>query len=70
MNKDGISIWYNILSTAVINKKEKTPTINDMFGVHVFPTKILIDKTGKIIGRYTGTGDDIALEQKLATLFN
>jgi hypothetical protein len=33
------------------------------------PTKILIDKTGKIIGRYGGGGeDDAALDKKLAEI--
>ncbi len=39
------------------------------FGVHVFPTKILIDKTGIIIGRYEGTDDEAALDKKLHALF-
>jgi hypothetical protein len=39
------------------------------FGVHVFPTKILIDRTGIIIGRYEGTDNEAALDKKLSEIF-
>lgn len=39
------------------------------FGIHVFPTKILIDRTGIIISRYEGTDDESALDPFLGEYF-
>jgi thiol-disulfide isomerase/thioredoxin len=72
IKKDGITIWYNVLSGEKINTHkamESSQSISKKFGVQVFPTKILIDKTGIIIGRYTGTDDEAALDKKLSGLF-
>lgn len=73
VKKDKIGIWYNILGL----KKDKDEKIDDsnrigqMYGVQTLPTKILIDKSGMIIGRYGGTGgeDEKALDAKLNEIF-
>ncbi len=41
--------------------------LSEQYGIHALPTKILIDPSGKIIGRFTGP--DIELDQMLATIF-
>ena len=72
VKKDGTDIWHNVLSGRKINKDKEiddSQSIVKKFGVHVFPTKILIDKTGIIIGRYAGTDDEVALDKKLRELF-
>ena len=72
VKKDKTYIWYNVLSTPLTDTDQKiknSSSIVKKFGVKVFPTKILIDKTGVIIGRYRGTDDEAALDKKLSELF-
>jgi len=56
VEKDGTGIWHNVLRGLdwdKIRKHEKNERdISEKFGIHSLPTKILIDKEGKIIGRY------------------
>ncbi len=62
---DGMNKWHNIYPAANKNGKE----FNRNWGVKVIPTVILIDKNGKIIGRYVGTdykGNIPELNRKLA----
>lgn len=47
----------------------KSESIVKKFGVHVFPTKILIDRTGIIIGGFEGTDDEVALDKKPGEIF-
>jgi len=72
VEKDKTGIWYNILSRFKINSTgeiEESQGINKKFGVQVLPTRILIDKSGMIIGRYTGTEEEPALDKKLGEIF-
>ncbi len=70
VEKDSISIWYNILSGANLQTEiDDTSQINKKYGVQVLPTKFLIDRTGMIIGRYTGTDEEPALAEKLKAIF-
>lgn len=72
IKKDGTSIWYNILSELNIHKDKGVNNLQSIvkkFGVHVFPTKILIDKTGIIVGRYEGTDNEALLDKKLSEIF-
>lgn len=72
VKKDETYIWYNVLSASLNGADQKIEgslSIVKKFGVQVFPTKILIDKTGVIIGRYRGTDDEEALDKKLSDLF-
>ena len=70
---DKIGIWRHILRGL-----KKTPDGFDRsedisgegYGIHTLPTKILIDKEGKIIGRYGGGGGtDEDLDKKLSEIF-
>jgi thiol-disulfide isomerase/thioredoxin len=68
---DGVGIWHNVLRGLDWDKLRKgEPNENDIsekYGIHSLPTKILIDKEGKIIGRYgEGRDDEDALDKKLA----
>ena len=72
IEKDGISLWHNI--SGIYSEKEKLSDklgISQIYGVHTLPTKFLIDKDGKIIGRYGGTGgeNESALYLKLKGIF-
>lgn len=72
VKKDGIDIWNNVLSGRRLNSDgtvDESQSIKKLFGIHVFPTKILIDKTGVIIGRYTGTDEETLLDQRLNEIF-
>jgi len=75
MAKDGTGIWHNVLrglDWEKIRKGEKNEKdISEKFGIHSLPTKILIDRDGKIIGRYDkGTDEEAAeMDKKLAVMF-
>jgi thiol-disulfide isomerase/thioredoxin len=63
--KDLITVWPNILdknSNNGVNLKEK-------FNIHYYPTKLLINKKGIIIGIYIGE-DFSKLENKLKEIYN
>nr|WP_226905000.1 AhpC/TSA family protein [Pedobacter schmidteae] len=71
--QDKIGIWKHMLSGYNSNatELEKSKFLNQRYGIHTLPTKILIDKEGTIIGRYGGGGeDDAAMDAKLAAIFN
>jgi thiol-disulfide isomerase/thioredoxin len=68
VKQDGVDIWHNVLYQPAGNK-DKSKSITVQFAIKVFPTKILIDRNGMIIGRYTGTEDADALDKKLAEIF-
>lgn len=66
--QDQIGIWKHILRGLKLTSSgyDRTNDISENFGIHTLPTKILIDKNGKIIGRYGGGGeDDAAMDKKL-----
>jgi len=63
IQKDKTGIWTNIRGDITNDK------INAQYGINVYPTKILIDKTGTIIGRYDGSEPENALDKKLAEIF-
>lgn len=74
VDKDGIGIWKHVLRGLDWNKRNKglpnPEDISDYYGIHSLPTKILIDKEGKIIGRYGGAGEnDEAMDRKLSEIF-
>lgn len=67
---DRTGLWKHIL----LNDASKSPKGDNLvlqFGVKTYPTFILIDKEGKIVGRYVGEGNDfhINLKYKLAEIF-
>ena len=71
IKNDGSNIWYNILSD--LNKKDKnnaTTTIVKSYGIHSFPTKILVDKQGIIIARLGNSEKEIEeLDKILSELY-
>ncbi len=70
--QDGIGIWKHILRglKRTNDGYDRTNDISENFGIHTLPTKILIDREGKIIGRYGDGGDsDEAMDKKLAMIF-
>ncbi len=72
IKKDGSDIWYNILDGKIKDKNGQvnaSASITSKFGVNMFPTKILIDKEGMVIGRYTGAEAEGKLDEKLLELF-
>lgn len=72
VKQDGIGIWKHVLRGLKWNGDsfDRTNDISENFGIHTLPTKILIDKEGKIIGRYGGGAEsDEAMDKKLATIF-
>jgi thiol-disulfide isomerase/thioredoxin len=74
VDKDGTGIWHNVLRGLdwdKIRKHEKNERdISEKFGIHTLPTKILIDKEGKIIGRFDKGSEEEAeqLDRQLAQL--
>ena len=74
IDKDGTGIWHNVLRGLdwdKIRKHEKNERdISEKFGIHSLPTKILIDKEGKIIGRFDKGSEEEAeqLDRQLAQL--
>jgi thiol-disulfide isomerase/thioredoxin len=72
IKNDKVGMWYHILRGLQKNKMEaidKTNSINDKYNVSLLPTKILIDPSGIIIGRYEGTEGDKQLGIKLQEIF-
>lgn len=71
VQNDGIGIWPQILRGR--DTKDENGESNDLSGkytVGAYPTKILIDLNGMIIGRYGDGGEgEETLDEKLATIF-
>lgn len=70
--KDKINIWHNVLSDVKMSegKQNNSLSISKEYKIYAFPTKILINKEGMIIGRYKGTESEDAMDKELAKLFN
>ncbi|MCY1520695.1 Thiol-disulfide oxidoreductase ResA [compost metagenome] len=67
---DGTEIWGNILDEPGMDKgKVNLNAIHNQYNVHVFPTKLLIDRSGVILARYDGSDAAVELDKKLAELF-
>jgi len=75
VEKDGTGLWHNVLRGLDMEKRQKNEPnpedISEKYGISSLPTKILIDPSGKIIGRYDhGTEEEAAaLDQQLAAAF-
>ncbi len=71
VEKDGLP-WLHVLRGLdwdKIRKGEDNPNdISELFGIHSLPTKILIDKEGKIIGRFSE--EEGPLDKMLSALFD
>ncbi|MRG45042.1 redoxin domain-containing protein [Chitinophaga sp. SYP-B3965] len=73
VEKDGIGVWKHVLRGLDMKKvmagdinlrNHKLEISNSKYGVTALPTKVLIDPSGNIIGRYGS--DEAALDKKLA----
>ncbi len=72
IKKDGTDIWYNILGGKKEGKNGQvdiSASISDKYNIHALPTKILIDRDGIIIGRYTGIEEESKLDKQLIQIF-
>ncbi|MGV3529750.1 MAG: TlpA disulfide reductase family protein [Flavisolibacter sp.] len=69
VEKDGIGIWKHVRRGLKYQNGEldHSTDINDWFGIHTLPTKILIDPEGKIIGRFSE--EEVPLDRMLEDLF-
>lgn len=76
VEKDGIGIWRHVLRGLDMQKARSGEgkgdnEISEHYGIHTLPTKILIDPSGTIVGRYGGGGeDDEAMDKKLKEVFS
>ncbi len=76
VEQDKIGIWKHVLRGLDMEKRMKNidnpEDISEHYGIHSLPTKILIDPTGKIVGRYGDSigGTDEDLDKKIASVFN
>ena len=68
ITQDSIYIWQNILTEHGSESKANNNSLLELYHVQVFPTKILIDINGKIIGRYTEDNFD-ELGKKLKSIY-
>ncbi|WP_183572594.1 redoxin domain-containing protein [Mucilaginibacter sp. X5P1] len=76
VTKDGVGIWHNVLrglNFDMIMKHIENPNdLDEQYGIASIPTKILIDPSGKIIGRfgdsYGGTEED--MDKMLTSIFD
>lgn len=75
VDQDQIGIWHHVLRGLDMDLRMKNlpnpADISEKYGISSLPTKILIDPSGKIIGRYgdTNGGSDEDLDKKLAAIF-
>jgi thiol-disulfide isomerase/thioredoxin len=73
VEKDGIGGWHHVLRgfdrKKLMLKEKNENDISTKFGIHTLPTKILIDPSGKIVGRYGGGENEDAIDKKLAEIF-
>jgi thiol-disulfide isomerase/thioredoxin len=73
VKQDQIGMWKHVLRGLKQTSTgfDRTNDISENFGIYTLPTKILIDKNGKIIGRYgEGEGDVVAMDKKLAEVLS
>jgi thiol-disulfide isomerase/thioredoxin len=78
VENDGIGVWKHVLRGLDIERVKKGDYKNhpneisdSRYGINSLPTKILIDPTGKIIGRYGGEGgeEEEDMDKKLEEIF-
>ena len=74
--EDNVGIWDNVLNgfdLAKLQHGEKNDKeIGSKYGIHSLPTKIVIDRNGKILGRYDDNpgGKEEDMDKLLASVFN
>ena len=67
---DGTGAWRHIILMEA-SKNDNGDDLGIQYNVSTYPTFILIDKEGKVAGRYVGAGNDfhVNLKNKLAEIF-
>jgi thiol-disulfide isomerase/thioredoxin len=72
---DKVGVWHHVLRGRDMDKVKKhianLDDLDELYGIHTIPTKILIDPTGKIIGRFGDSygGSDEDMDKMLASIF-
>lgn len=75
VTEDNVSIWHNVLDgfdrDKAIKGEKNDKEIGNKYGIHSLPTKIIIDKDGKILGRYDDNpgGKEEDMDKMLAKVF-
>ena len=70
VDKDQIGIWKHLLLTEQpLGSASRKANIGSEYGINSYPTKILIDPQGLIIGRYSGSNER-DLDVKLQEVFS
>ncbi|SDL03416.1 Peroxiredoxin [Pedobacter sp. ok626] len=64
IEKDGLT-WTNVLNNELSMKSD----VVQLYNIEGYPTQILLDKEGKVIGRWLGAAGK-QLDDKLKTIFN
>ena len=69
--QDNIGIWHHVIGNPNYMRNDPND-VDKKYGVRTLPTKILIDPSGKIIGRFGDNlgGTDEDLDKMLASIFN
>jgi thiol-disulfide isomerase/thioredoxin len=67
--KDGIGIWKHVRRGLKYENGayDRSTDISENFGIHTLPTRILIDRNGKIVGRFDEHEEE--LDSKLKEIF-
>lgn len=63
VEKDGLT-WTNVLN----NEPSMKQDVVQMYSIEAYPTQILLDKEGKIVARWVGSGNK-GLDEKLKEIF-
>jgi thiol-disulfide isomerase/thioredoxin len=69
--QDNIGIWHHVIGNPNYIRNDPND-IDKKYGIRTLPTKILVDPSGKIIGRFGDNlgGTDEDLDKMLASIFN
>ena len=71
VRKEGMQSWINVIAKQNFSLEDNSEEL-DEYGVKVFPTTLIIDKEGSIIGRYEGYSKSDSksdLDKKLKKIF-
>jgi thiol-disulfide isomerase/thioredoxin len=75
ITEDKVGIWHNVLDgydrDKSIKGEKNDKEIGDKYGIHSLPTKIIIGRDGKILGRYDDNpgGKEEDMDKMLAKVF-
>lgn len=71
VKKDNTGVWHNIQTGVEFNNgnTDLSHSITQLYGVHSFPTRFLVDPQGVIVGRYIGTDNESDLDLQLERIY-